>query len=313
MANIPLNTALDILAERLFDYSGMFPPESKSLEDTLSESAHFGMTLTRPFLLNAGIVLTIKDLSSLSDETLSRSNFVEETVLSIALLGSELRQDDVTLRAELELIERYNVEGAESSVKKQIISYEIKIGDGSASLKAIIERNHPLMTRIGVPISFEPDLSGDNWQETLRDTIDLISLDPVLFGLKIRGTGPTAIGNEKIAFVIAAVCDAKIHLKATGGLHHPLLEEQYGNNLGFLGLTAALFLRHAIGENFSIDAIMGCLCASEPSALELETQLGWNDHLIPLEALRTVRSKYRFSIGSCSIKEPDEDLVRLFG
>lgn len=306
------NTALDLLVERLFDYSGMFPPASKSLSDTLKDAAGFSSTLTRPEMVNADIVLSISHLKDMRGDVLTPAGFDESKTCHISLLGSELVVSDADLVNEIEMLKKFNEVG-EGVQSCKVSSYEIKVGEFLVATEEVLERHLVSLAESQTVLAIEPDLSGEMWQNILDRAVIFVAKHRGNVSLKFRGTGPTGIGNDKIAFVIAQACDEKINLKATGGLHHPFLEERYGNNLGFLGMSSSIYLRRALGEEFSIDDIMRCLCASDPSEMEFETMLAWRDKRIDLPTLRDLKKRYSFCIGSCSLQEPDEDLIRLFG
>jgi hypothetical protein len=132
---------------------------------------------------------------------------------------------------------------------------------------------------------------------------------------KIRTGGITpdafpAIGN--IAEFLRA-CKAKgVAFKATAGLHHPLRcvkpltyepNAPTGTMHGFLNVfLAAALLDHA--EEI--------LTETDPHAFAFEeSHASWRGHSVSTDELRTMRSEFATSFGSCSFEEPIRDLQEL--
>lgn len=294
--------ALSVLVDSLFDYSGMFPPEAKSFEDALVDSAKFSSSLVRKNMVNADFVIQLSMLDSLNPESVKKAGFKSDKKIKIAVLGSEVSDQKNLYREEIEKINTFNHNFLSNNL--EVTSFEIKVDTKFLDLESSPDPSFS--------ISLEPDLSKENWKEKLKETIKIISPYKKNISLKFRGTGPTGIDNKKIAYVISLVCDSKIRCKATGGLHHPILEAKiYGNNLGFINLTTALYLRYAFGETFGINSIEECLNSESMSDFKFEQALSFKDFSITLETLKNLKEIFRFSIGSCSLREPDEDLVRL--
>jgi hypothetical protein len=103
-------------------------------------------------------------------------------------------------------------------------------------------------------------------------------------------------------------------LKATAGLHHPIIEPvRYANRLGFINLCTALVIALAFGEKIPDSEILSCLEEEDASAFSFGSSLRWKQWEVSLEELWAYRKLVPITIGSCSLEEPDADLVRLFG
>jgi hypothetical protein len=98
-------------------------------------------------------------------------------------------------------------------------------------------------------------------------------------------------------------------------MHHALIEQElYNNEHGFFGVAVAIYLRKVLGAGrFTLDDILRCISATTPAEFGIDENLTWGDFSISAQQLLACREHFRFSIGSCSIHEPDADLVRLFG
>jgi hypothetical protein len=132
---------------------------------------------------------------------------------------------------------------------------------------------------------------------------------------KIRTGGITpdafpAIGN--VAEFLRA-CRAKgVAFKATAGLHHPLRcvkpltyepAAPTGTMHGFLNVFLAVAL---------LDHAEDILAETDPRAFAFEDDAAsWRGHRVTTEELRTMRSTFATSFGSCSFEEPISDLKEL--
>ena len=306
------SSTLEMLLEGLFDYSGMFPPEAKSLEDALADSARFPQTLCRPWLVNTDFVLALGDLRKVTTDILKRSGFSDERHFRCAVLGSLFTGDIAPFFSEVKLLLEFNRTNSENRPSSTISSYEIRLDAAVLPSSSLTDILRPLAEQ-HIAIFLEPDLSVHHWEEVLASTIECITPLREVIGLKFRGTGPTGIATPKIARVLRAGARAQLHLKATGGMHHPIIESRYGNTLGFLNVAMALALLRSASSSLTEEDLVFCLNETDVSAFSFGSSARWHDHEISLRELREIHARLRFSIGSCSLREPDEDLVRLFG
>lgn len=123
-------------------------------------------------------------------------------------------------------------------------------------------------------------------------------------------------GPAAVARFLTRCVRAGVPFKATAGLHHPLwgrypltYEEDAptGTMFGFLNLflaTAVLLDGGSAGE------AEGALVESDPSKLTLgEDALGWAGRRFGAATLRAVREAGMRSFGSCSFREPIDELA----
>ncbi len=126
---------------------------------------------------------------------------------------------------------------------------------------------------------------------------------------------------EQIAGFIARCAELGVPFKATAGLHHPLRcirpltyepNSPEATMHGFLNLfTAAAIAWSAVrsGGAVSREALATCLADAERANWHFgEDALTWSGGEEPmrieLEALRSMRSEFALSFGSCSFEEP---------
>jgi hypothetical protein len=287
-------TTLDLITNKLFDYSGIFPPESKSIQDAIATTKDFTNTLIRKNLLASDIVIGIDQVDEIKDLS-----------LSIALLSNELTDNQILFKNQIEKLNTLLNQGY------NIKSLEMKISDLVINSKSLFDNYIQILNNLPFCVALEPDLSTHNWQETLSLFLKQIQSHDKKFSLKIRGTGPTAITNEKIAVILEIITISMTPLKATGGLHHPIILEKYNNNLGFLNLVAALRFSQIL--RIDLSTINEILTETNPQNFKFnDNEIIWNNIKISRDQLINAMNQIPFTIGSCSIHEPDEDLKNLF-
>lgn len=311
-----VESTLELLVDRLFDHSGTFPPASRSLEDALKDAAAFKTDLKRPWMVGTDLVLELKNLQALHTVDLRVFGFAEGRTVSLAVLwaaGSEaeLRQD----------LRWAGLSRRPDAVRLQVSSIECKV---SSELSADLNKFSGFLSKVRVAIgessstllAIEPDLSGSDWKEALANTILALKAAPNMppVALKCRCTGPTAVDGEKLAAAIATVCDSKLPFKVTGGLHHPIVErERYKNDLGFLNLAVAVMARRVLGERVTEKILINTLTNDRSDYFDFNGALKFGDLTIEYAELQQAKQLAHFSIGSCSLSEPDDDLNRLYG
>jgi hypothetical protein len=71
---------------------------------------------------------------------------------------------------------------------------------------------------------------------------------------------------------------------------------------------AAAFLSHGAPERI----VLAVLGESDPRAFEIsEETIGWRNHRIGISSLREIRRDFAISFGSCSFREPVDELTAL--
>lgn len=299
MRNEPTHT-LRILLDKLFDYAGMFPPASRSFEAALKESSSFSTTLKRPWMVASDIVLDTEHAHKLLGVNLGVYPF--EYPLKVCLLATEDPTSVISTAIELRRKEP----------QVEISSLEAKVSP--EAMPEALEHYLPFTSTTGTPIALEPNLSGDDWEDTLKRSIGALKASSLRPALKCRLTGPTGISPERFAAAILAVSDAGVPLKVTGGLHHPIVErERYGFPMGFLNVASAVMFRRALGTRLSHTSLVELLTSDDAHAFTFSDVLQYKKISISAAELRHCKGIAHFTIGSCSLHEPDHDLSRLFG
>ena len=310
---------LRLLTAGLFDYAGTFPPAALAFDEALAKSASFPELLLRPWLRAADLVVTTGQLANLSSDRLRRAGFPAGRALRWAVLGPVLKPDGpAAVHGDLlTWLER----AASLRLPQEIVSYEVRVEVSPSAMGWLTEVLVLLVQGLaprGIRLVIEPDWSPEDWlagAEVIAEVLAGMSEPrPVL---KVRGSGPKAIDVPALAHVVGVVARHGLGLKATAGLHHPVRDARWGNDMGFLSLAAGLRLRQALGEDgFPEEALLSCLAQEGRAGLEafdLRRGLVWRDWSLEAATLEAVVARLPFAIGSCSLDEPDEDLAGVFG
>lgn len=300
--------ALDALLDGLFDHASMFPPEALSFEDAMHRASRLHDELERPSIVGTEMVVTPEDLGRIDDHALEGAGFTRPC--RICLVGVHADQSPDAART----VMAYNDEARLGSPSYEVVTFEVHSGIQSveASASAFMPPRY-ILAAAEVQVYWEPKLTDAQWQDRLDDVFAVLDAAngeselPVV-GLKLRCAGDQRVSAATFARVLPEVAARRIPFKATQGLHHPLAGMAQ-NEIGFLGLAAALRL-HGAGA-LPADRIEACLTETDAGAFAFGDGLSWDAHSIDLGRLGQAMEQ-PFSIGSCSLAEPDADLAALW-
>ena len=167
--------------------------------------------------------------------------------------------------------------------------------------KAVVEAQRPVYCEVA---------PGD------KESLDKVKSNGNYAKIRCGGVVPEAIPSvEAVRDFILDCADRKLAFKATAGLHHPLRAEQaltYADAApravmhGFINvLLAAAFAWHGDRD------ILPILKEEDAGAFRFDDRAHYKDRSLSLEQIKAARKEFLHSIGSCSFKEPVEDLETL--
>jgi hypothetical protein len=138
---------------------------------------------------------------------------------------------------------------------------------------------------------------------------------------KIRTGGVTAAafpGAAQVARFLATCAELAVPFKATAGLHHPLRGEHRltyedgaprATMFGFLNVFVAGALAASGAEERELVAVLE---EREPSAFTFGADgLRWRSRRVELDHLTVSRTAFAIAFGSCSFREPVDELREL--
>ncbi len=288
--------SLHVFLDRIIDYAGQFAPASLDMRTSVGNYLRY---LNDPKRWALGrFVLPVARL----DEFLNlQGNSVSDPWHLSGIVSANIE-------AELAAVDEFNRK-APGAVMDTI---EVRVC--SIDMIELVRRNQPA----GTIAMFE--ISADQAGELL----------PVLCDFDGRGSAKLRTGGvteeafpavEQIAEFVARCAELGVPFKATAGLHHPLrciraltyeANSRKAMMHGFLNLfTAAAIARSAVlsGGKAPRVALARCLADEERADWHFDEEaLTWSGGEEPirieLEVIRSVRSKFALSFGSCSFEEP---------
>lgn len=317
---------LDELVAALFDYAGMFPPASLPFEEALKTSAGLRRALRRPGMVAADFVCGLDRLGELTDEKLAECGWSPSRPFKLCVLGPPLAGPGAPKPAELSAaVLRARAFGGEAprpgggsprpgGEGRRAVSYEAKCLPDFLGYPAVkgLEALRAALGGSGLSLYLEPECTGADWPAAVEKIFRFLDRLPSgeRPGLKLRCSGPAAIGPDDLARVVAGAVDRGLRLKASAGLHHPVVGERCGNRIGFLGLALSVRLRRVFGAGFSVPAMAGCMTCATPTQFTFaDGGAAWLNFRLGKDQLAGGAG---LTIGSCSLQEPDDGLARLY-
>jgi hypothetical protein len=284
-----VSTALRALLEEVVDYAGLFPPASLDV-----------VTAARNYLAYRS-----------SDDRWMLGRFVVGVAklpeLRSMLLGMRPKPAD-PMRVSVVAPDAPAATSVLRAVDDAAVRIEsVEVRAQSLADIALVGRAAPKTREVYVEVPLDASTPG------LLDAIVTAKLRA-----KIRTGGVTAsafpVADDVVAFIRACL-DRNLPFKATAGLHHPLRGSYRltydgagpsGEMYGFLNVfLATAFMRQGLPDRDAAELLV----ESDPTAITIEDQgIRWRDRVVETDALKATRARAATSFGSCSFREPVDEL-----
>lgn len=286
---------LRALVSGLVDYAGLFPPASLGTAEAVANYATY-RDAPEAWMLGR-IVVPVTRLGEL-EAVVASGIRGSATPWRIAAIGSG------DPAADARIIEEFN--RRRSSCIVDVVEHRVASVD---AVYAAARATPPDVTLYAeLPLAEEP-----------RPL--LMAVKEVGARAKARTGGITADAFPSAAALarfIARCAEAGVPFKATAGLHHPLRAEHAltyapdaprGTMFGFLNVFAAAAFAFAGMQEPDLARLLE---ERDPSALVFgDRALEWNGHAVALGLLTEARTALAIAFGSCSFREPVDDLHQL--
>ncbi len=295
--------AVDALLAGLVDYAGLFPPSSEDMRDALENYASYRASEDRSALGRFIVpVSRLKELEDAGGSLMPRGRGEEPWRLSVLVAG------DVHAAAEEMLGFNSRHQSGSSEGNAVIDVAELKAGTTDEIARQSAELPESFTPYFEIPIA------GD-----VAPLVQAIARAGARAKVRTGGVTPQTIppADEVISF-IAACRRERVQFKATAGLHHPIRgsykltyepNSPVGTMYGFLNVFVAAALIYS-GE--SREAGIAALKESDPSAFTFEDDaIVWRDKRITADQVAASRHEFAISFGSCSFREPIDELAPL--
>jgi hypothetical protein len=299
--------SLRALLAQSIDYAGMFPPCSLALEAALRNQAE-SVRSPEAWMLKT-FVLSFSQFDAVAE---SLSLFGREHPLRISALGSKAANRDHFI-AGLKI--------AADKIRSLCAQHAGLVSVDQLEIALVPDADLGLLAKItSILDGFDLQTFWEAPIDLAEETIALLAehslaTDQRPFGVKLRTGGVTADAfpvSRQIARVLVAAAKARLPIKFTAGLHHPIRqfrEEVQTKMHGFLNVLGAAVLTAEHGWNEEQTAEM-LEDENATSFLFEDESFAWREWKITTDRIKE-RRKFVTSFGSCSFDEPREDLRAL--
>jgi len=299
--------SLRALLAQSIDYAGMFPPCSLALEPALRNQTEY-LRSPEAWMLNT-FVLSIGQFDAAGE---SLSLFEQQNPLRISALGSKGANRDHFI-AGLKI--------AADKIRSFCAQHPGLVSVDQLETALAPDADLGLLGKItSILDGFDLQTFWEAPANLAEETIALLAArNPATvqrqFGVKLRTGGVTADAfpvSGQIARALVAAAKARLPIKFTAGLHHPIRQfrdevqtKMHGflNVLGAAGLTA----EHGWNEEQTAEMLED---ENAASFLFEDESFAWREWKIATDRIKE-RRKFVTSFGSCSFDEPRDDLRAL--
>ena len=294
---------MDALLADLVDYAGLFPPASEDMRPALENYATYVQSPDRAALGRFIVpILRLKELDDAGTDLMPRGPRSEPWHLSV-LVAEDVR-----------------------SATEEMLKFNTRHSSRSGAGRAVIdvaEMKASTMDEIGyqrrdLPASFtayfEIPISGD-----VTPLVKKLAQVGARAKVRTGGVTPEAFPPAGVVVDFMVACQREaVPFKATAGLHHAVRSEYrltYEPEspkwmmYGFLNVFIAAAMLYS-GENE--ETALAVLEEADPSAFRFEDDaIEWRGKRITTQQILASRAEFAISFGSCSFREPVDELADL--
>ena len=297
------SAALRALLTGIVDYAGLFPPSALPMRDAIRNFAEY---TTGPDAWALGrFVIPVSRLTEFDRDAVP---FLPREAGGAPWLLSALPGDD--LEDDLAAVAAFNQRHGNAPEQG---AAAIDTVETRAATDADVERILATVPR-SLETFVEIALNGD-----VRSRVAAIGARGGRAKVRTGGTTCEAFPATAALATFLEACVAEgVPFKATAGLHHPLRAEyrltyepgaETGVMYGFLNVFLGAAL---LGVGMPASELPELLEESSPGALQVEDGcITWRRYRLTTEQAAAARASLALSFGSCSFREPIDDLVAL--
>jgi len=290
-------TALHALLAGIVDYAGLFPPTAVDMPTAVGNYARYRAS-DEAWMLGRFVLPTSRLAAEFSAALDAAGDVVGAPWQLAALLGDDASRDLETIRA-------FNA-AQRGRATVDVIEARLGTADAIAAVAAGVRGDFTLY--VEVPLAPDP-----------APLVDAIHAAGAHAKVRMGGVTPDAFpGAEDVVRFMRRCVDARVMFKATAGLHHPFRGEQRltyaddsprGVMFGFVNLfAAAAFLEFGMSD----DDARRLLEERDRRAFAIsDAAIAWRGHTLSAQQVRLARAVVASSFGSCSFREPVDDLRTL--
>lgn len=300
-----MQKSLELLLAGVVDYAGLFPPASLEMSAATEAYATYlrdpSSAMLGRFVLP---VVRLREFEEAAENILPRGESTEPWRLS-ALPGPDLAAD-------IDLALRFNCRHwPGSQIGHAVIdALEIRVSTADEILAAGSIMPHQFSPYFEIPIGADP-----------ADLVDAIRRGGGFAKARTGGITADAFPSASAVARFMLRCrDARVAFKLTAGLHHPLRAEYrltYADDAprGMMYGYLNVFVAAALAWNGAAEAVVtAALSCTNVADFEFtDSAIVFDGHAIPNAVIKDARANYIISFGSCSFREPVDELTSILG
>ena len=292
--------AIDALLSGLVDYAGLFPPASEGMREALENYASYLASDDRSALGRFIVPISrLKELEDAGSGLMARDPGSEPWRLSVLVAGDVRAAGEEMLRFN----SRHGSGWNEGHAVIDVVELKATTADDVGP------------QRSELPPSFTPYFEIPIEDDVSR-FVKAIARAGARAKIRTGGVTPESIPPAADIVKFIAACRREgVPFKATAGLHHPIRgtykltyepDSPVGTMYGFLNVFVASALVYA-GE--SEETAVAALEETDRQAFAFEDDaIVWRDKRLPAELIEAARRDFAISFGSCSFREPIDEL-----
>lgn len=288
-------SALRPLLSGIVDYAGLFPPAGLDMATAVRNYADYRHDEASWML--GRFVVPVARLDELAREIRALDGESGDEWSIAALLGSDVIQDVATIAA-------FNDDLA-GTARIDVLEGRFATPDAVAHAASLTAEHFALYAE--VPVDRDP-----------RELVAAIATAGINAKIRTGGVTPEAFPRaEDVVRFMRRCAEAGVPFKATAGLHHPIRAEHRltyaadapsGPMYGYLNV----FLTAALLSELTDEEAIALLEERDPHALVvLRDSIRWHGHELRADQANAARERVASSFGSCSFREPVDDLRAL--
>lgn len=295
--------SVDALLAGLVDYAGLFPPAGEDMRRALENYASYFQSEDRKALGRFIVpILRLTELEEAGSDLMPRGKASKPWPLSV------LVAEDVG--AATEKISKFNLRHAFGSRHGHAVIDVVELKASKAEQIAHQRRDlsADLTAYFEIPVTVD-----------VAPLVEAIAKVGARVKVRTGGVTPEAFPAARAVIDFMVACKREgVPFKATAGLHHPIRGEYRltyesggptGTMYGYVNVFLAAALVYA-GE--SDDTATAVLEESDVSGFTFQDDaIQWRDKRVGVEQILASRSEFAISFGSCSFREPVDEIAQI--
>ncbi len=322
MTVTPITTTAGLRAfmSELIDYAGLFPPAKLPLPDAFTDFNRY-RTESDQWMLSRFIIPArrLADLTALGLGDVNSNQPIRFSILGTG--GNDTDAFHAALSGDVTAVTQFR-EAHGAAVALDV--YEVKLPLDALtnidSIQKLLSKAGKLLNAAGLTMPFYEVPRNADWMGQVTTVAQAIAAyidsadHPAGFKLRCGGVEAAQFPSPaQVAHAIIACRDARVRLKATAGLHHPV--RHYSDDVqtrmhGFLNVFGAGILAQV--HDLNADEVEDIISDEDPAHFIFdEVGFTWRNLTATVEQVQAARDKAVLSYGSCSFDEPRDDLQAL--